>query len=699
MNRLPPLREELVLSSGPPAQDGSPTWTLLDPVRNRFFRVGWPAFEILSRWDLGGPQDIAAGVEAETTLRLGPEAVEEVLRFAEANLLVRAFGPGLTAHLAAIRKSARVSRGQWLLHNYLFFRVPLLRPDRFLTRLLPWTRWLWSKTVRRLTLAALLAGLWMIGRQWELFAGTLASAWGMEGWLAYGAALAGVKTMHEFAHALTAKRHGCRTPTMGVAFLVMWPVLYTDVTDGWRLPDKRQRLAVGAAGVLAELAVAAWASLAWGLLPDGPARQAAFYLSSVTWASTLVINLSPFMRFDGYYLVMDWLDLPNLHERSSALARWRLREALFGLGEPPPERLPPWTARLLIGFAWLSWIYRLSVFLGIALLVYHFFIKLVGVALFAVEIGWFVALPLIREGRAWWNRRAAIARGPRGWALGALLLALLGLGLAPTHGTVRGAGLLGAREQIRLYAPAAGRLLEMRAAEGRRTAAGEPLFALETPELASRLVRARSRIAVLEYELSSVSYEAGFRDRVQVLRQELATALAEAVGLERELARNVVVAPLSGRLRDLPPDLRPGQWLAAKEPLGTIVDDGRTLIETYVDERDVARLSPGAAATFFADGGVIAPVAARVESVDRHASTQLRELALASTHGGPIPVREQHDQLLPERAIYRVTLTAALPEAASIRLRGQTLIEAERRSPLARLAQSILAVLIRESGL
>src|SRR3569833_2826403 len=120
-----------------------------------------------------------------------------------------------------------------------------------------------------------------------------------------------------------AKRYGCRVPTMGVAFLVLFPVAYTDVNDEWRLRERRQRLAVGADGMLTELAVAAWATLARVMLPEGELRNTTFVLATFTWISSIAIITSPFMRFDCFFLLSDWLDFPNLHQRAFALGRWQ----------------------------------------------------------------------------------------------------------------------------------------------------------------------------------------------------------------------------------------------------------------------------------------------------------------------------------------------------------------------------------------
>ncbi len=130
----------------------------------------------------------------------------------------------------------------------------------------------------------------------------------------------------------------------------------------------------------------------------------------------LMVNLNPLMRFDGYHLLADAWNVPNLQSRSNALARWWLREALFKIGHKPPESsFPPRKRSLLIVYAMLVWIYRFFLFLGIALVVYHMFFKALGIVLFLIEIVWFILLPIAHEIREWSNMRHEIVRTRRSW--------------------------------------------------------------------------------------------------------------------------------------------------------------------------------------------------------------------------------------------------------------------------------------------
>lgn len=122
---------------------------------------------------------------------------------------------------------------------------------------------------------------------------------------------------------------------------MLWPMLYTDTSESWRLRSPRHRLAISSAGISVEMALAGLSTLAWALLSDGPLRQAMLYLATTGWVLSLALNASPFMRFDGYFIASDLLDFPNLHERSGAIARAWLRRKLLGWKEPDPEPVTP----------------------------------------------------------------------------------------------------------------------------------------------------------------------------------------------------------------------------------------------------------------------------------------------------------------------------------------------------------------------
>jgi putative peptide zinc metalloprotease protein len=694
---LPPLREELALYPGSRGSAGQPSWTLHDPVRNQFFQLDWASFEMLSRWHLASPQAVVSSVGAETTLSVGTDDVARLLDFLQENQLL-APRPGQARELAGRKKQQHSGLWTWLLHHYLFLRIPLLRPDALLDKLAPRVGWLYGRPFLLSTAVAGLLGLGGVSRQWDAYATTLVDLFTWQGLVAYGLAIVAVKTVHEFLHGLTAKRYGCRVPTMGVAMMVLWPVAYTDTTEVWKLPDARQRMAVAGAGICAELAIAAWATLAWLWLPDGTLRTVAFLLSSTTWISTLLVNASPFMRFDGYFLLSDALDMPNLHARAFALARWRLREWLFGFGEPAPELLSPRRTRWLVVFAWATWLYRLVLFLGIAVLVYHFVVKAVGILLFVVELGWFIAKPVWSELRAWWQRRSRIGRRRR-LALWAATVGLLSLLWVPLPGRVTGIGLLQPAEQLTLYAQAGAQITTLPFRHGDLVPAGAVLFDMRSPELRLRALQTGARVAGMQGQIAAAAFDAQQRRDWQLAAEQLETRRAEAETVAADALRHAPVAPFAGRFVDAEPDLRAGDWVAQDEVLGRLVATGAREVVTYVDEKDVRRIAIGDEGLFLVDALFGPALRLRVKAIELDASRTLNEKVLASQLGGEVLVREQGQAFIPEAAVFRVVLeTISGSDHREQAWRGRVVIKARPEPLLKRFVNQVLSVFWREAG-
>ncbi|MCK9389196.1 MAG: HlyD family efflux transporter periplasmic adaptor subunit [Sulfuritalea sp.] len=696
---LPQLRQELSLHEGAPTESGAPTWTLQDPVRNQFFRIEWLPFEILSRWHWGDAATIIAAIEQETTLNASVEDVAMVLRFMHENELLEQRGATGTTFYTEKARQRRSGVWTWLLHHYLFFRIPLVRPDAWLERLQPWVVPLYSLRFLWLTLTALLLGMVEVSRQWEHFVATLVDTFSLRGALGFGVALIVTKTLHELGHAFTAKHYGCRVPVIGVAFIVLWPLAYTDVNEVWKLRSRKQRLVVGAAGITVELAIAAWATLAWALLPDGMLRGVAFMLATTTWIATLAINASPFLRFDGYFLLCDMLDMPNLHPRAFALARWRLRELLFGLGEPPPEYLGSKRRRGLILFAWATWIYRLVVFFGIAVLVYHMFAKAIGLVLGAVEVGWFILLPVWRELQVLLLKWPQIRSTRRSRQTAWLSAGLIALAAMPLSFQIQTQGILKSAQSFPLIATVSGQLVSPPPPSGTVVAGGHELMRIESPDLQWRTLVGEARSTATAWAAQAAALDPEMQPRLLVMRRESMTTAAALEGDRREVARLVPTAPFSGVLVDVPPDLSAGTWVARHEKLGTLIDPTQWRVETYLTEEAITRVSVGDTALFLPETAGRGSLALRVEQIDRDATRSLPDGILGSPHGGALMARERGSQIVPVRAIYRVALRVTDPLAADIPAqRGQVVIYASPTTLLGDYLRSVAGLLVRESG-
>ncbi len=690
---VPVLRQDLELLPGEPDVDGSPIWLLHDPLSNRFFRLGEAEVDILSCLDGSDAEAVAQKATERSGHTVSAEDVETVFAFLRNNHLVEADSAQHTWFERQL--SQKPAFFQKLLKTYLFVRIPLVRPDRFLTRTLPWVRWLGSRYVRMALVVCAVVGLIMVGRQFDQFLTTFQHFFNVQGLAAYGLTLFVIKLLHELGHAWVAKAKGCRVPVMGVALLVGWPVLYTDTSDAWRVTRRKDRLAIGAAGVAVELGVAAVALLAWSLTPEGVWRSIFFLLATTTWLLSVLVNFNPLMRFDGYYLISDTLRVPNLESRSFALSRWWLRERLFGLGEAPPEQ----PRALLIGYAIAVWIYRFLLFLGIALLVYHFFFKVLGIFLFVVEIGYFIVRPIWNEIREWHDRRRHMRWNRATVRTTGLLITLLLLSLVPWHESVTMPAWLQG-QYTTIYAPVSGRLSTTLPETGQAVAKGETLFQVSAPELEQEVSESRLRLRELAQQGRAIGFDPKLREQALVIRTELSTQLQNIRSLKARQQRLIAQAPYDGVVTDLSPEVRTGQWVTEGEPLLSVLDQTHPQLIGYLDESALMRVQSGMTGFFYPQKGRWSPIPVMVEEVETRAIRELDSLYSASLFGGDLAVRETQDrELIPVKGTYRVFFNlpedSVLPERV---LRGAIVINGVSESLVTGWWRKAVAVLQRESG-
>ncbi len=692
---LPPLRDDLQLHEGAPSRDGTAVWTIQDPIAQRFFEVDAQLVSVLSLWNCGRSSGVDALMRARGDLPPDAAQWKSILEFFEINGLTR---PVAGRSFARVKAAQPAKQGWWtrLIHNYLFFKVPLARPDAFLRRTLPFIEPLYSWVALVGWILAGLLGLHLVSRQWETFVGTFADLTNPAGMALFVASLAVVKALHELGHGYTAVREGSRVSTMGVAFMVMVPVLYTDTTDAWRLSSHRARVAIDVAGIAVELMIAVAATLAWCVLDDGLARYVAFALATSGWAMSLLVNLNPLMRFDGYYIFSDWLNLPNLQDRSFAMGRWWMRRTLWGWKMPQPEACGPRRAVFFVLFAFATWIYRLVLFLGIALLVYYFFFKALGIVLFLVEILWFIALPIWRELRAWHQQRGHFGARAR-WTAGLAMVALAAM-LVPWSATIRVPAVMAAAEQAPAYAPRPARVTEILVSQGDAVRAGQALMRLEAPEIENALTRSREREAALRERIARAGSDAQDRAESLVLRRERQLEQERIAGLERDRERLTVRAPIDGRVVQLAPELHAGRWVDDKTNLAWIATPERLVARGYVQADEARRLLTGKEGSFRDDGITGLEATVQVERVGAAASRSMDVWLLASSFGGPIASRQARERPQSEQALIEVKAVASADTASwpVAEVRGEMLLSAKPISLAERAWRRVVQVWSRE---
>jgi putative peptide zinc metalloprotease protein len=655
---------------------------------------------MIQRWRAGTIEKLHAVMMRETTCRTTIEDVEDFVKFLYTNNLTEQSASGKHTDYQNQAQAGQHNWLMWLVHHYLFIKIPLFHPHNFLKMTLPLVAPLYTAAAGWMFGVSGLIGLSLVGRQWDTFISTFLYFFNWHGAILYSLSLGGVKVVHELGHAYTATRFGCRVPTMGVAFMVMMPVIYSDVTDSYRLTSKRKRLLIAAGGVIAELGLAAVALFAWGFLPEGSLRSIAFIVATTSLAMSLVVNLNPLMRFDGYYVLADGLGLPNLQDRAFAFGQWQLRTLLFGRHSPPPEALSARVQHTMVAYAWAIWLYRLILFTGIAVMVYHYFFKALGLILFLVEIIWFIAMPISRELTMWWKSRILYASSPRTWVTAACLTLVIALTFIPQEMHVSVPGVLQASSYATIFAPTPGRLQQVLVHDGQVVKAGDPLVILENPLLEKEVGLAERKVEMWEYRLGRLAGYGRDRDQRQVIAESLRAELTELAGLEAKRGNLVLKAPITGIVRDQAASLAVGRWIDQKVPIAYLVDDRDMEIESFVPVDELAYVHVGQPARFVPVDLTRPSIPASVKEIAEVDEREFPVPYLASVYGGDVPVRKDNKgRLKPEVSVYRVRLSleenAMHPDQV---VAGHVQIEGDSSSVAKRAWTQLVSIIVRESG-
>jgi len=695
---LPPLRQDLQILEGPQMAGGAPSWLLYDPLAHKFHAIAQRGLALLSAWDALPPPEFLAQINQSAAQPYDEQDIEDMTGFLYAQKLT-SVPPGLaTEELAAQERAASPPWHSTILHKYLFFRVPLFRPQALLRAAYPFIAPLYGRAFTVLIALMGLIGFWFALEQWDVFKATFLHFLTFEGMMFYGLTLVILKAIHELGHAFMSHRFGCKVPIIGVAFLVMFPILYTDTTDAHRLKSKRERVLIDAAGMLAELSIACIALFAWSFLPDGPARSAAFFTATTSWGLSLMVNLNPFMRFDGYYLMSDLTGQRNLQEHGFALGRWHMRETLFGLGRARPIEASAREQFWLICYAYGTWIYRFFLFIGIAILVHALFPKAIGIFLFSVEIAFFIIKPILAELKNWWSFRMDIINSKRSLltSLGVIALGLILFVPWQTH--VSAPALLQPAVQTQIFAQGSGQVEKIYVQSGEAVRKGQRLIKLSSGALTHEAEKSALRISLLEAQLARRSADAQDRMAGEVLQRALRKERANLAGTKALQAALDIRAPHSGIVVELSPELHIGRAINPQQPLARILQPEQLEILSFASETQIARIEDDARVKFIADNAFAQVVTGHVNFIAPTNEDVLTEPIFSSEFRGPIATKPAGDgSARPAAAIIRLK---AVPDKAPIILRaerGIVRIKAAPQSPARAIYRRIAQVLLRET--
>jgi len=442
-------------------------------------------------------------------------------------------------------RKARLSH--WL--RLLSPRIALVDPDRFLVRALPWLGWFFHPAALLVwMLLAAAAGIQGL-MNWEAL--TLYGAQRLDdpqSWLLLVFVYPLVKGLHELGHGLTAKAGGAEVNEMGITLLVFVPVPYVDASAASVLESKHRRMLIGAAGILVELLLAAVAMFAWLQLDDGLPRELAFAIMLIGGISTLLFNGNPLLRFDGYYVLSDAIEIPNLATRAGRYYGYLARRFVLGLKQ---ERAPdtaggelPW----LLFYGAASTLYRLSITFGIALFLIAV-VPTLGVLMAAWLLTIQLALPIGRQLGFLLTSPVLIGRRVRALLTVAVLvtIVLAFLAIVPVPSSTKVDGVILLPEQAIVRAGVEGFFDQQLVAHGDHVQRGDILFVLGNPEMKAEVAELKARVVELEARRDGVRFEDRvardiYTQRIDELREDLRE-------LQARYGQLTITSPANGRLQ------------------------------------------------------------------------------------------------------------------------------------------------------
>jgi putative peptide zinc metalloprotease protein len=698
---LPEFRHDLVLRSGPNDYDGSPTYTLFDPVTTHYYKLSWSEYQVYKR--LQTPKTIEKllhELNSDTSLELTKDDLIAYLQEAKANKLLR--GSHESEKLITEHKRKKASLLLWGLYKYLYFRIPLINPNNFLDRTKDYVRGFYSKTALILYFVTILIAMGIIIFRFNEYVGTFYYFFNLKGIVAYVTAILAVKFIHEFSHAYVAKLLNVRVPSMGIAFIILWPVLFTDVTDSWKLKSRAKRFVIAFAGVGSEMVLAGFATIGWAVTQPGILNSTFFVVSSVTWISSLFMNLNPAMRFDGYYMFSDFLGIENLQTRAFELTRWKIRNFLWGIEVPLLEEgLPKRVVNTLIVYSIFTWIYRLFLYTSIAVLIYFKFTKSIGIILFLVEIIFFIIYPFVWEGMNLYKMRAQIKMNKSLTITTTCLLIFLGWFVLPwPHSENFPAITEPSKEQV-IYAPYNGQVINVYVAEQDWVTKGDTIITIDSKEVDTELEEAKIHRAIEEEEIEKALTDEEKRSLIPEKKKRLAFFDTIISSLEEKKNQTVATAELDGTVYLLNDEITVGQHVYQGAEIAIIADLNKMKLVAYVHESFYRYIQEGETVTFTVKDGDRKKYQGVITNIAPLRVTHLKHPQLSSVYGEDLPVHSKlvDDQFPLAEAYFIVDIDITREsEDLSVGQVGVVSIPGPWRSKMMEWARYLTEIFWRESG-
>ncbi|HET7526412.1 MAG TPA: HlyD family efflux transporter periplasmic adaptor subunit [Burkholderiaceae bacterium] len=618
------------------------TWYVLsDPMTGRHHRFNALAYGLIAACD---GQRTLDDVWAERAASDGDDAVtqgEAIRIFSQAfgaNLFTGDVAPDAAAIVRAHTRTERKRRRAAI--NPFAFKLPLWDPDAWLDRHVHRVRGLFGRATLWTLACAAALGVLLLALNAHAVTQATREHFGsgrmlLLMWLAYPA----IKALHELAHAFAVKAHGGEVHEIGITLLFMTPVPYVDASASAAFPDKRQRIAVAAAGVMVEVLLATAALTLWLALEPGLLREMAYAVVAVAGLSTLLVNGNPLLRFDGYFVAADALELPNLAQRSNR--HWQLwaKRTLLGLSEMRLPGLARGERGWLLAYAPASFVYRGVLLVSLAVVLADVSAWL-GLIVLVLAV-WSCALkPVVHVATYLWaSPELSLQRGRAAIvSMGTLVIAALVAFVVPLPHCTRAPAVVWLPNDAIVRLGSDGFVEQVLVTDGQQVSAGTVLFTLANDPLRVDLERVVADLQRRDVERAALFADAAMRR--SVLDDEIARLSAERQRLQQRVDQLTVRAAIDGRVAIDPQLQVVGRYLPQGHVVAHVLPAGAPLVRVLVRNDDITAVTrrPGPIRVALAHGDS-GELPARLERATPRAALTVPTAALSEAGGGTIALR------------------------------------------------------------
>lgn len=674
----PKLRPDLVVQ--PQFYEGMTHYVVKDPIGLKYFRFKQEEYFLLQQFD--GKQNLQ-DIKRLFERKYRPQtiSIEDLMRFAsqlhEAGI-AQIDSPEQGKVLIKRRRKNYWKRVRQFFANILYVKIPIIDPEKLLNGMYPYFRWIFTAWFIIFSVGAMLAALTLVISQWTTFQAKLPEFQSFFNWRTIGyfwVSLAVIKIIHEFGHGLTAKHFGGEVHEMGMLFLVLTPALYCDVTDSWLLPSKWKRIWIAAAGIYVECFLASIATFVWWNTEPGLLNSLMLATMFICSVNTILFNANPLLRYDGYYVMSDWLEIPNLRVKSTQFFAYAFQEKVLGLEVPVQSYMPKARRGLFVTYAITSYLYRWLVTFSILFFLTQFlkqyklqsisYMLALGSLIPLLGMPMYQMLKFVRQ-----PGRMRKVKKARAAAIFAVFFAVVaGILLIPTPLRVHGTLVLRPAKPKIVYAEVPGRLEDVKVRDGEYVQAGQLLATLSNPE------KFRERTDLLEQqEINLVKAETYRRSPIISDRMHEQTHRDQAIQLEpainrveEQIGRLNLYAPTAGQAIGVPhretAGRGNGQWLKPGNPFCQVANPSKLEAHLILDQSDVDLIHENSRAWIKIYGNSETTYRSRVGEVARRNRDDVPP-ELSNLAGGEIATKpdQQTGQAKPLSAVYEVTIPLDNPQ-------------------------------------